>query len=225
MAWLRQRTDFKIDEFMRIIIQKGYYVTWSKSSICPCITKGGQGQPDFNCPLCFGKGRYYFDPKIIQGIMTSFNQEEQFRQTGEILPGTSYFTTLPENKLGFWDRLTNSHSQARFSEIVIKGDHGTKDKLRFLPVSSIALRTVSVVYEKDKDFSIDTAGYVNWIPTGLEPQRGETYSIDYLMHPQWIVIDLVNVIRDTLVKTKKPGATYQQMPIRALVRLEYFVVV
>jgi hypothetical protein len=32
MAWLRQRTDFKPDEFMRIIIQKGYYMVWEKSS-------------------------------------------------------------------------------------------------------------------------------------------------------------------------------------------------
>ncbi len=225
MAWLSQRVDFKPDEFIRIILQKGYLVVWEKSSICPCITKDEQGQPDFNCPLCFGKGRYWYEPKSIQGIMTAFDQKEQFRQTGEILPGTSYFTTLPDNKLGFWDRLTNSHSQIRFSEIIVKGAHSAKDKLRFLPTDAISLRTVSTTYEKNKDFSIDITGYVDWIPTGLEPKSGERYSIEYLMHPRWIVIDMPNVLRDTYVKSKKSGITFQAMPVRAMVRLEFFVVV
>lgn len=224
MTWTRQRTDFKIDEFMRLILQKGYIVTWEKSSICPCITKDAQGQPDFNCPLCYGKGRYWYDPRTIQGIMTAFNQEEQFRQTGEILPGTSYFTTLPQNKLGFWDRLTHSHSQIRFSEVVEKGDSQGKDKLRFLPTDVLSLRTVSTIFVKNKDFMIDTTGYINWLPTGLEPTRGERYSVEYLMHPRWICIDLTNVIRDTYVKAKKPGITYQPMPVKAMVRLEFFVV-
>ena len=224
MTWTRQRTDFKIDEFMRLILQKGYVVTWEKSSLCPCITKDAQGQPDFNCPLCYGKGRYWYDPRTIQGIMTAFNQEEQFRQTGEILPGTSYFTTLPQNKLGFWDRLTHSHSQIRFSEVVEKGDGQGKDKLRFLPTDVVSLRTVSTVFILDKDFMIDTTGYINWLPTGLEPTRGERYSVEYLMHPRWICIDLTNVIRDTYVKAKKPGITYQPMPVKAMVRLEFFVV-
>lgn len=199
-------------------------MTWEKASDCPCIPKGGQGQPDFNCPLCHGKGRYYYDPQVIQGVMTSLSADVRFNQVGEIMTGTNYFTTLPENKLGFWDRITNYDSRVRYSETVEKGESGAKDRLRFKPIDVLGLRTVSTVYEKGVDFMLSEEDQsMDWLPTGLEPVRGERYSVEYLLHPRWIVIDLVNVLRDTYVKSKRPGVKFQELPIRALVRLEFFV--
>jgi hypothetical protein len=223
MAWTRQRTDFKIDEFMRIIVQKGMIVTWESASDCPCIKINSAGQPDFNCSLCKGKGRYWYNPTFIQGIMTNINTQLRYENPGEIIAGTNYFTTLPNYQLGFWDRITNEHSTIRFSQIIEKGDPGGKDPLRFLPLEVLSLRTVSTVYTVNIDFEVDPEGYINWIPTGLEPNRGERYSVDYVMHPRWIVIDLINVLRDTYVKAKKPGITFQPLPVRALIRLEFYV--
>ena len=224
MVWTSQRIDFKIDEFMRLIVQKGYVVTWEKASDCPCMPKDSQGQPDFNCPLCKGKGRYYYDPKTIQGIMSNFSDELKYDETGKIMSGLSYFTTLPQYKLGFWDRLTNKHSKIRNSEIVVKGEHGAKDRLRFEPVKILNLRTISRVYDKNVDFMFDEkSSSIDWVPTGKEPVRGERYTVEYELHPRWICIDLVNVLRDTYVKSKKAGVAFQELPIRALVRLEVFV--
>jgi hypothetical protein len=79
-------------------------------------------------------------------------------------------------------------------------------------------------YRKNTDFAFDTATpYIDWVPYGLEPNAGERYSIEYETRPSWIVIDLVNVIRDTLVKSKQPGITWAQLPVKALIRLEYFM--
>jgi hypothetical protein len=225
MGWLSQRVDFNTVEFYRTINQKGYTVVWEKSSICPCITKDREGQPDFNCPLCYGKGRYYFDPQNILGIMTAFTNEAKWNQTGEILQGASYFTCLPESKLGFWDRVTNYHSKIRYSEVLIKGIANGADRLRFKPVEVLGLRTVSNPYAKDRDFRYDeTNQSIDWSLTGIEPNSGEQYSVEYLCHPRWIVIDLVNVLRDTQVKAKKPGVQFTEMPVRAMIRLEFFVV-
>ncbi len=228
MARDRQRADFRYDEFYYLIQQKGYQVTWEKAVICPCITKDKAGQPDINCPLCSGKGKYWHDPQDIQGIMTSLQEQDKFTQAGEIMAGTSYFTTLPTYKLGFWDRITHWHSQARFSEVIEKGDRGGTDKLRFQPIGVVcgkSLRTVSTEYFEGIDYVVDyDNSVIDWSPGGShEPNRGERYSVDYFVHPRWIVIELVNVIRDTYVKSKKPGITFQEMPVKTMVRLEWFV--
>jgi hypothetical protein len=184
----------------------------------------GTGQPDINCPLCLGKGRFWHGAKTIKGIMTNFNEEAKYNQIGETMAGTSYFTTLPTNKLGFWDRITNKHSQVRYSEIVTKGEPEGTDKIRFIPLKVDVLRTVSQQYDYGIDFTYNgTTNEIDWILPGNEPNRGEQYSIEYFMHPRWIVIDLTNVLRDTYVKRKKPGDTFTAMPIRAVVRLEFFV--
>lgn len=228
MSRERQRTDFQYDEFYWLVRQKGYMVTWEKAVLCPCITKDKDGQPDFNCPLCKGKGKYWHDPQDIQGIMTNLNEQDKFTQSGEIMAGTSYFTTLPTFKLGFWDRITHWHSTVRFSEVVVKGDQGGKDYLRFNPIEVVcgkSLRTVKTEYLENVDYVVDNQkGLIDWSPgASHEPLRGERYTVDYMINPRWIVIDLINVIRDTYVKRKKPGIVFQEMPVRAMVRLEWFV--
>jgi hypothetical protein len=224
MTWERQRTDFDVQQFDRLVKQKGYLMSWEKSSICPCIPKSSSGQPNPICTLCLGKGKFWYDSTDIQGVMTNFSEEERFNQTGEVMAGTSYFTTLPIYKLGFWDRLTHWHSFVRYSEIIEKGAHGGKDKLRFIPLDVLKLRTVGREYTFNSDFKIDgETRYIDWSPYLYEPNSGERYSIEYTMNPSWIVIDLTNVIRDTYIKRKLPGVQFQELPVRAVVRLEYFV--
>jgi hypothetical protein len=155
--------------------------------------------------------------------MTNFNEEARYNQTGETMAGTSYFTTQAVNKLGFWDRLTNRHSQVRYSEVVTKGETRGKDLLRFIPLKVNVLRTVTKEYDYGIDFSIDSeTGVIDWVLPGNEPNRGEQYSVEYYTHPRWIVIDLTNVLRDTYVKAKRPGSTFTPLPVRAVVRLEFF---
>ena len=222
MGWLSQRVDFNVVEFYRLMEQKGYTLRWEKSALCPCIPKDSHGQPDVNCSLCLGKGRYWFEPKDIKGIMTSFQETAKWDQTGEIMQGTHYLTTLPENKLGFWDRITNIHSIIRYSEIVEKGKYGGSDRLRFKQTAVLNLRTVQKVYVKNVDFNYNLDNQsIDWI--GEQPNTGLQYSVEYETHPRWIIIDLVNVLRDTQVKSKKAGVQHQPMPVRAVVRLEFYV--
>lgn len=224
MGYASQRVDFQTLEFKRLIEQKGYSVVWEKASKCPCIPDEGSAQPDFNCKLCHGKGWYWFDQKEIQGIMTNFNETLRYNQTGEIAKGTSYFTTLPENKIGFWDRVTHLHSSVRHSEVITKGNHGAKDLLKFQPEDIVHCRTINKTYLENVDFIFNKLSYdIEWITNGSEPVTGERYSIEYTMRPRWIVIDIVNVIRDTYVKSKKAGITFTELPLRALVRLEWMV--
>jgi hypothetical protein len=224
MSKIKQRTDFQIAEFSTIINQKGYDLLWEKALKCPCIPEEKTGQPDFNCLLCHGRGWYWFDPQDIKAVMTNFGENVRYNQAGEIAAGTAYLTTLPENKLGFWDRVTNLDSRIRHSEILTHGDHGGKDKLRFQPTDIVYCRSLSTEYIANKDFLFDPNAFeLDWSLTGQEPESGDRYSVEYLMPPRWIVIDITNVIRDTFVKSKKAGITFLELPLRATVRLEYLV--
>lgn len=232
MAWERQRTDFKIEEFYRRIEQMGYALQWEKSALCPCLDKGRTGQPDPNCPLCRGKGRYWYDSQIIKGVMTSLSGKANFPDTGEVLTGTSYFTTHAWNKLGFWDRLIHIHSKMRYSEIITKKPPNEKDQLRFKPMLQtdgypdvLNVRTVEREYQTAVDYTVDTEGFIEWMNGEDQPRTGAQYTVDYYTHPRWICIDLINVMRDTYIKSKKPGITFLELPVRAMVRLEYYVTV
>jgi len=221
--WANQRADLRIEEIYRAIYKYGYLMRWERASKCPCLDVVS-GQPDRNCTLCLGKGRFWSDPQMVRGIMTSFSDKMMFNQTGEIISGVSYFTTLPNYKMSNWDRVSNLHSQIRYSEVVMHETYGATDKLKFKPLGVFILRTVSTVYTNKQDFIFDTnAGVINWLPTGHEPPAGEKYTVEYLMHPSWIVIDATNIIRDTMVKTKNPALSFQELPQRVTVRLEYFV--
>lgn len=232
MSWESQRVDFQPDEFYKVIEQKGYETQWEKAIMCPCLEKDRDGQPNPVCPLCEGKGKFWYDPKTIKGIMTNFGTQERFTSNGEIISGTSYFTTHAVNKIGFWDRVTMYNSIIRFSQVIEKGDFGGKDKLRFTPINVNMLRSVKTVYVLGVDFTtipapakdpLNEIGYIDWSGSSNQPMRGEKYTIDYLIHPRFICIDLVNVLRDTQIKHKNPGIAFTEMPVRAVVRLEWFV--
>lgn len=222
MAWYNQRTDFQIQEFYRRLEQMGYAMYWEKSALCSCIPKDRDGQPDFNCPQCKGKGRYWYDNQVIKGVMTSLTGKEVWNQSGEILQGTSWFTSHGWNRVGYWDRLTNAHSKMRWSEILTRGTYGTIDRLRFEPVNILDLRTVTQKYKNGIDFTFEGGG-IKWISGEIAPPVGEQYTVDYYTHPRWIVIDVPNIVRDTFVKSKLPGITFLQLPVRAMVRLEFYV--
>ncbi len=223
MAWVNQRSDLQIQEIYRAIWKYGYIMHWTKASKCPCLTTD-TGQPDANCTLCHGKGRFWSDDQIVRGIMQSISEKLMYNQTGEIMSGVSFFTTLPQYKLNIWDRIINFHSNIRYNEVITKGSYQDSDPLRFAPTKVVVLRTVSTVYTYKEDFDIDHENKtITWMPHGSEPAVGEQYSVDYWMHPSWIVVDPTNIIRDTYVKSKKPGITFQPLPQKVMVRLEYFV--
>jgi hypothetical protein len=231
MSWVRQRVDYNIEEFNRIITLKGLQLQWEKASKCPCMKIGGTGQPDFNCPLCTGKGWVWFDPLFIQGIVTAVNQNFRYDHPGELSSGTCNITTMPANKLGYYDRLSQIDSLMRHSELIKKGDHNGKDKIRFQPMEVLYCRDLNKIYVQGEDFKFDKMSFqIEWIPGGNQPNTGVTYTIDYMTHPRWICIDLMP-IRDTYVKsagaagtaTKNPHAVFTQLPVRASVRLEWFI--
>jgi len=139
----KARVDFRVSEFDKAIVTKGYQLAWSRAGVCPCRNNPQTDQPDINCDLCKGQGRFFFLPEvglenydtdghgnlieltedktglIIMGIMTSAVQDPQiFEKFGEWVFGTMKLTVQPENKLGFRDRIIAISSTMPWSQLI-----------------------------------------------------------------------------------------------------------
>jgi len=139
-----QRVDFKPTKFDLLIETKGYLLAWTRACRCPCRPVVEQTeQTDPNCPLCDGKGVFYFggnqaqdlsgynfdaiqqkiiddnSPMIIRGIITSIqNQYDPWDRLGNWQSGSLMCTVRPENKLAIYDRLVVLDSEIVYSEVV-----------------------------------------------------------------------------------------------------------
>jgi len=141
----RPRGDFRMAEFDRLFKTKGYELWWSRGGICPCELNDQTEQADPNCPLCRGKGFYYYlpDPAVtagatedkagnpielndagdaigIQAIMTSMTQDVQiFEKFGEWVFGMCRVTTQWENHLAYGDRLISRRSIMPWNQVIV----------------------------------------------------------------------------------------------------------
>ena len=214
------RVDFKVSSFDDLIEKHGYYLTHYHALRCPCLTPE-TGQPDPNCIYC-DNGWQYYGSEQIQGIITGVTTEKQFLDTGGMLIGTMNLTVKAAVELGYHDRIVNEKSVVAYSELLTRGLTAT-DSARF-PVLDIVriIGAGGVVYAPLTDYSVSTSKKIEWV-TGRGPTVGAYYSVSYRMHPSWLVLSAMNLIRDTHIKFRNPVPEHHRLPVRALCKLEYLM--
>ncbi len=245
------RVDFKVDNFTRIILQKGYQFVWRKALLCPC-TSPATDQARVDCQVCDSSGYIYIEPITVQGIMTNLEMKKGiYRNLGEWLEGTSVVTTTPEIRLGYRDSLAMVHSLMTFNEWITKGNRrGVRTRLplghdvcRYRVVNMLHL-----MYEVDKttgkvstekvnpdnlrpkaaelgvDFEITKDGWIKWLFRGNERiPDGTVLTVHYEFHPVWIVITNPHGVRDTVTRLKEPLPTAKALPLQVAVKLDYLI--
>jgi hypothetical protein len=259
----RPRADFRLAEFTRLFPTKGYRMWWSRAGICPCLNNDQTEQPDPNCPLCKGRSYYYFlpdyaiwvapegtakdlhgnpaevnearDAVMIQAVMTGFTKNvEVFEKFGEWVFGVARATVMPENKLGYRDRLVSVDSIMSWAQIieydgsvVIPVTGGvSKRGVRYPIVDVNQFRSLAEVYRPFEDFEVTPQGEIRWLRT-VRPAAGTRLTLHYVIHPVWIVLDHLNTYRDTLIQMKAksddPADQFKQLPVQAAVKLDFLV--
>lgn len=137
-----RRVDFRIGEFDRTILEKGYRLLWSRGIFCPCRLNSQTDQPDPTCTVCGGDGWMYVhpdpkgmllklyeddDPKFegtpeamaAQGIITSITRDPQiFENLGEWIFGTASLTTFTFMKVAYRDRFEHVDSTMIWNQIL-----------------------------------------------------------------------------------------------------------
>jgi len=245
-----RRVDFRVDDFTLMVETKGYRLAWTRTALCPCAPVNDQTkQADPNCPICEGAGWIFFRPEegtinektvgkltdlqkkilgtdatVIRGIMTGITGEKQpWDPVGPRLEGMASCTVRAENKLGYYDRLTNLDAVVTYAQLI---EAASPLVLRYPAAAMNLLRSTDTTYVAGTHFNL-VEGDVVW-ETGMAPATGTLLSAHYLCHPTWRVINHPHMLRVTPVKKKQakpltPQGEPVDMPINAVVKYEWLL--
>jgi len=210
-----KRIDFTPNVFDQQIEKHGYFLTHYRAIQCPCLDPG-TGHPDPTCPYCT-QGWQYFGGVEIRGLVTSLGAEHQFAETHGMLIGTMQLTALAESELGYHDRIVHQESVINYSELVTRSALAT-DKLRFDAVEIIRVVGVGGVVYPAANYQI-LNGRLEWV--GMGPSEGAQYAVAYKMHPSWLILSHLHIVRDTRIKFRQPVALHHRLPLQVICKLEY----
>ncbi len=205
----KQRSEFRPEEFRRVIAQHGKYLIWRKAILCPCHD-ATSGRSEINCLPCGGSGYMYVEPITIQAHMAQFEKSTKiYEKFGMWLEGKCSVTTYPEHRLGFRDSLEMRDSVMNFNEILTKANRkGIRSVLptghdsaryRIVSVTNLVMMStgVPVYLECGVHFNVSDDGWIAWTAAGDSLiSDGTAFTLRYEFHPVWIVNSFPHSTRD-----------------------------
>ena len=246
----KPRVDFRVNDFVRVIEAKGYRVAWQRALPCPCVPINDQtDQPNPNCTLCNGQGWILFKPAyavtdtrtigtltalqtqisadaaVVRAVMTGLTgNKTPYQDIGPRLEGQLMITMRAENKLAYYDRITNLDAVAVYAQITTM-ESGATLPLRYPAVSVNLLRSEGAVYTEGTDYSVST-GVVTVLANAIP--EGTRVACHYLVHPSWRVMEHPHNVRLTPVKTKQgtlvtPSGNPSDLPVQGVAKLEFLL--
>jgi len=221
---LGARADFRPELFDTAIFQKGYRILWEQSMLCSCYTKNS-GQPDYNCPVCKGKGYVYFDPKEIRAVVSSINGHKEQTHLGLFDLGSAYLTSMSTDDIGFRDRFTFLDFTTKFSEVIIHDENmegSDIDTFRYPAKEMVSVRKLDTTYIQGRDYDVSKDGRsITW-KTYMNP--GDQYSVLYKTNPVYIAIGPIHELRGTYSVAKAKGLEiFYQFPKQYQIKREDFL--
>lgn len=186
------RAEFSQAAFASLVQQYGYDVRWSKFIRCPNIDPKQPDHHRIGCTLCDRVGRVYYDPLVTRMIASSFATATQWNPESQYDRGTVYFTTLPDARVSFRDKIEMLSAEVRYSEVVLLTATSSY-ALRFNPTSIESVLTSNGTLVDPASISLNGDGTI----TFATPPGTPSVSIAYNHHPVYIVTDLMHVVRDS----------------------------
>jgi hypothetical protein len=233
----KARSDFRVEEFTRLIRQKGYFCRWKKAMLCTCKSPQTD-QARLGCTICDGSGFFYIDPIDVQAIITGIGKEHDiYKQPGEWISGDANITVEAQYRLGFRDSMEMCDSVMSFNEWIIKGERRGKrhalpanmDSARYKIVSVAALfytdptNDMPIRLEEGIHYEVTPEGWISWLFQGQKIPDATVLSIHYEFHPIWIITTHPNAVRDTVVLFKRVKQTVEALPLKCKAALDFIV--
>ncbi|WIT25812.1 hypothetical protein [Bacillus phage SPO1L1] len=216
------RVDFRVEEFDRLIQQKGYKVMWEQAMYCTCYYNSEidqfSGQPDYHCPHCQGEGFTYLDPVEIRVVATSISDSVDQSKIGLNELGTAYITPTRDTIVGLRDRFTFVDFTIRYSQIIILSGNKT-DKLKYAPTKLLAVRTPEGnIFKPGVDCKLTSEG-VEWVNS--PGHEGQVVSVLYQGLPRYIALGPIHELRGTYLMSKNKGMeTFARLPQQFQIKRE-----
>lgn len=220
-----QRVDFLINDFDKLIKEKGMNVLWEEAMLCSCLAH--TGQPDYNCPHCKGSGFVYLEPKETIVASTKLVGKKVFDDIGMRETGTAYITSLSTVLLGYHDRLTFVDYNAKYSQTIhIKYGKSLKLKRKIKSIIAVKYKDLFINLE---DVEIINDGWGIKLPHDVISEyksKGKAddpndfpVSILYITSPVYSIVDITHELRATSIGTSN---NFKELPKQYQIKREDF---
>lgn len=216
------RVEFDVELFDQMIETHGKEMTWERATWCPDFINNDKNQHNINCTICDGSGFVYSDPTPFKAVSQGINLQHVFRAEGRFDLGTQIVTVKSGFAVNIWDKLTYRETVTRYRQTLKRNSVDLIDRPRYDVLRVDRLATPETVFEQSRDFVVTDDGKIQWI-TATPPTDGDIYTIDYIHHPIYIVVDMPNEIRNALQTGSPLGTRENQVdfPTRHLAKRDF----
>jgi len=161
----KARVDFRLDEFRKLMVQKGLNVTWYQSAHCPCFENSndfGLNLRDYNdtnsktghnrtsCPVCKGTGTILHSAQTIRVIATQSKGDVKHGMYGQMRDEFMDFTFYPEHLPSYGDHIVLNDSVIVWRELYEKSSSNLETLSHPIVQRDLVLttgeKTVGVLY-------------------------------------------------------------------------------
>lgn len=219
------RVDLRVDDFDRLIDQKGVNVKVYRTSYCPNVKSVDAAEHEIDCPLCNGSGYIDRYPVCTKAFIQNQDLERQMDGQGGQHDGNSVAMTFPIGiELQYFTRIDLiDFTDIYFQRIMRKvGSNVDVLKYRACRVNMIIDKN-DVEYFQDQDFKIDPSGNIMWT-TARKPADNLIYSIHYESHVQFRATRAMHVNRFTQYKAPgEPLVEHIKLPEQWIVQKEFLL--
>jgi len=232
----KSRSDFREQDFVRVINQHGKYVVWRKALLCPCLSEK-TGQADLACTDCDASGYLYVDPIDIRALMMQFDKSTRiYEKFGLWQEGGVAITVEPKYRLGYRDSIEMKDSIMSFNELLKKGNRrGIRSKLpsgvdsaryRITNLTRMIYREVktglTITLENGAHFTVTDDGWIKWTASGnAQVADGTFLSVHYDYHPVFLIESWPHASRDDVIGRKVAKARVVSLPLQAMGKLDF----
>lgn len=193
------RVNLKVEDFDRLLEQKGVRVKIFRSMLCPRVASIDGQEHDVECPLCHGA--QFIDRACNETIAFFQGQDgEKDQQAEGLVDGDTIKATFARGiELQYFTRVDLIDFEDAFYQRV-KRQRGPVDYLRYQATCvNILIASDGKEYHVGNDFELDPSGSIRW-KTGRSPEAGTIYSVHYQMKKSFRAIKARHIERYTQVQ-------------------------
>ncbi len=211
------RVDLRVDEFDRMIEQKGVNLKVYRTSYCPNVKSVDGGEHEIDCQLCNGSGFIDRNPVCVKGFLQNQELERMLENASGQHDGNSVLITFPIGiELQYFTRIELVDFTDIYFQRVMRKPEDPVDVLKYKACRvNMIIDKNNAEYFQGQDYDIDPNGNIQWkytiddsgpepvIVFSRAPAANVIYTIHYECHVQFRAIRAMHVNRFT--QYKAPG--------------------
>jgi hypothetical protein len=198
-----QRVDLKVDEFDRLLSQKGANVCCYRTTYCPNVKSVDGAEHEIDCPLCNGSGFIDLNPIQTKAFIQNQDLERIMDSAAGQFDGNSVAMTFPIGiELQYFTLIELVDYTQIYYQRVLRKPGTLIDVLKYKACRvNVIVDKNNVQYYQGQDFKLDPNGNIQWLDR--KPADNLIYSIHYECHSQFRATRAMHVNRFT--QYKPPG--------------------